>query len=142
MIDIEAIKAREQAATPGKWEYDYNNCVSMYDEKGIHELDICECEDICTENAEANGEFIARAREDIPALLAELATVTAQRDKAVEDMKLIADAIREERCDETCCFACKYNADFSVTDSGSFANECPGFDRDDCFKWRGERSGE
>lgn len=72
LINLDEIKARAEAATQGEWEYDYAGCVSVYDEKGNHGFDICECEDICTENAEANGEFIAHAREDIPALIAAL----------------------------------------------------------------------
>ena len=46
-------------------------------------------------------------------------------------------AVREEHCDETCCFACKFDCDTSITDSGDYACECPGFERDDCFEWRG-----
>ena len=66
---------------------------------------------------------------------------TFQREQAaVEDMKRIVDAVREKHGDETCCFACKYDADMSITDSGSYANECPGFDRDDCFDWRGTQN--
>ena len=60
-----------------------------------------------------------------------------ERDAAIEDMKLIVDAVREEHCDETCCFACKFDCDTSINDSGEYGSECPGFDRDDCFEWRG-----
>jgi len=60
-----------------------------------------------------------------------------ERDAAKADMKLIVDAVRETHCDETCCFACKYDCDMSINDSGEFNNECPGFDKDDCFEWRG-----
>ena len=60
-----------------------------------------------------------------------------ERDAAKADMKLIVDAVRETHCDETCCFACKHDCDTSINDSGEFNNECPGFDRDDCFEWRG-----
>ena len=60
-----------------------------------------------------------------------------ERDAAKADMKLIVDAVRETHCDETCCFACKYDFDTSINDSGELNGECPGFDRDDCFEWRG-----
>ena len=60
-----------------------------------------------------------------------------ERDAAKADMKLIADAVREKHCDDTCCFVCKFDCDTSKNDSGEFENECPGFDRDDCFEWRG-----
>ncbi len=65
------------------------------------------------------------------------ARVIAQRDAAIAEMKRIVDAVREEHCDETCCFACKYDCDTSITDTGDYACECPGFERDDCFEWRG-----
>jgi hypothetical protein len=61
----------------------------------------------------------------------------AREKAAIADMKLIADNVRETHCDETCCFACKFDCDTSITDSGCYANECPGFERDDCFEWRG-----
>lgn len=56
---------------------------------------------------------------------------------AKRDMKCIVDVVREKHCDESCCFACKYDCDTSITESGDYAEECPGFDRDDCFEWRG-----
>ncbi len=67
----------------------------------------------------------------------DLARLTAERDAAVSEMKRIVDAVREAHCDETCCFACKYDYDTSITDTGDYACECPGFERDDCFEWRG-----
>jgi hypothetical protein len=73
----------------------------------------------------------------IESLQAKLAAEKRRADAAVEDMKLIVDAVREEHCDETCCFACKFDCDTSITDSGCYANECPGFDTNECFEWRG-----
>lgn len=90
-----------------------------------------------------------RAEAELGQLRTENARLTKERDEAqrreraaVEDMKLIVDAVREEHCDETCCFACKFDCDTSITDSGCYANECPGFERDDCFEWRGPVAGE
>ena len=77
---------------------------------------------------------------DIEKLQSENTRLKAERDKAVEDMKSIVDSVREEHCDETCCFACKFDCDTSITDSGSHACECPGFERGDCFEWRGLES--
>ena len=57
--------------------------------------------------------------------------------RAIEDMKLIVDTVREKHGDDSCCFACKYDADFSIGESGDYMNECPGFDCDNCFLWRG-----
>jgi hypothetical protein len=80
---------------------------------------------------------------DVCALTARAEQAEQERDAAKADMKLIVDAVRETHCDETCCFACKHDCDMSINDSGEFNNECPGFDRDDCFDWRGlPREGE
>ena len=68
---------------------------------------------------------------------AEIRKLKAERDAAVRDMELIVDAVRETHSDETCCFACKFDCDTSITDTGDYACECPGFERDDCFEWRG-----
>ena len=90
-------------------------------------------------NATPDEDLVHRAALEIIAALRE-----SQRMEraAVEDMKLIVDAVREEHCDETCCFACKFDCDTSITDSGAYACECPGFERDDCFEWRGPVAGE
>lgn len=87
-------------------------------------------------------DYIDEAADLIESLQAQLATEKRRADAAVEDMKRIVDSVREEHYDETCCFACKYDADMSITDSGAYANECPGFERNDCFEWRGLRAGE
>lgn len=73
----------------------------------------------------------------ITELTARAESAERERDAAKADMKLIVDAVRETHCDETCCFACKHDCDMSINGSGEFANECPGFDRYDCFEWRG-----
>lgn len=75
----------------------------------------------------------------IESLQAELTAEKRRADAAVEDLKLIVDAVREAHCDETCCFACKFDCDTSITDSGCYANECPGFDTNECFEWRGAK---
>jgi hypothetical protein len=95
----------------------------------------------CTENEFAppmvTNRELTEAADLIESLQAQLAASQRRERAAVEDMKLIVDAVREAHCDETCCFACKYDADFSIAPSGDWANECPGFERDDCFEWRG-----
>ena len=60
-----------------------------------------------------------------------------ERDAAVVDMKSIVDAVREEYIDGTCCFACKYDFDTSCDEYGCCPGECPGFESNDCFEWRG-----
>jgi hypothetical protein len=76
--EIEVIKRRCEAATPGKWEIDDHR----YDAKtgGKWERAGCFIEAIALEGyasgewylSEADAEFIAAARQDVPALVAEV----------------------------------------------------------------------
>lgn len=103
-------------------------------------LRFCDDPEIACCKAEAE---LGRLRNENARLLSQLQDAQRRADKAVEDMKNIVDNVREEHCDETCCFACKFDCDTSITDSGAHACECPGFDRDDCFEWRGpQEAGE
>ena len=91
--------------------------------------------------ADANEIDIAKD-EEMEQLRADLAASQRRERAAVEDLKLIVDAVREAHCDETCCFACKFDCDTSINDSGVPNCECPGFERDDCFEWRGPEAGK
>ena len=88
-------------------------------------------------DAPAAADRLESQEQTIAALTARAEQAERERDAAIADMKLIVDAVREEYCDETCCFACKFDCDTSINDSGEYGSECPGFDRDDCFEWRG-----
>ena len=46
--------------------------------------------------------------------------------------RLLSD-IRESRVDDSVCGLCEYDGAF-IGQSGDWCNECPGFDKDDCFK--------
>lgn len=82
MLDIEAIKKREQAATPGPWSWAQNHC-NPYDETwylwlldSVGQILPSSWVDRPAESIPAQPEFdwdfIAHARTDIPALLDEL----------------------------------------------------------------------
>ena len=96
-----------------------------------------DCAPQCYEYCDGVDCIAVRAADCIESLQAQLAAEKRRADAAVEDMKRIVDKVRETHCDDTCCFACKYDADFSITEAGDFANECPGFDTNECFEWRG-----
>lgn len=42
--------------------------------------------------------------------------------------------IREETVGECVCGMCKYDCDTSIGPSGDYMQECPGFEKDDCFE--------
>ena len=91
------------------------------------------------------GEMFANALESaerIATLTARAEQAEARANAAVADMKLIVDAVREEYSDETCCFACKYDFDTSCDECGCCPGECPGFESNDCFEWRGPQAEE
>lgn len=46
--------------------------------------------------------------------------------------------IRESKVDDSVCGMCEYDGAF-IGQSGDWCNECPGFDKDDCFKLSDER---
>jgi hypothetical protein len=92
---------------------------------------------------------LAELREDCDitdaantALHGALQEAERERDAAIADMKLIVDAVKEEYGDETCCFACKYDFDTSCDECGCCPGECPGFESNDCFEWRGPQAEE
>ena len=101
-IDLEAIEARANAATPGKWEAKTNRHPECSGEAwGWIDGPV---ENWCwtdrRAHSRADAEFIANAHQDIPALLAEvkrqaaeIAAVTAERDALKEALELMAEYI-------------------------------------------------
>ena len=55
--------------------------------------------------------------------------------KVVDEMALIFADIREKNVDDSVCGLCEYDCDHGID---GYANECPGFERDDCFKLKEE----
>lgn len=75
---------------------------------------------------------------EINHLRAELEQVKAERDAAVEDLKIMALAMREsDELSEGCCFACICDAQNLPDGCILPYGECPGYETDDCFEWRG-----
>ena len=51
----------------------------------------------------------------------------------VNELEEIFSDIRERNVDDSVCGLCEYDGAY-IGQSGDWCNECPGFDRDDCFK--------
>ena len=51
----------------------------------------------------------------------------------VNELEEIFAHIRERNVDDSVCGLCEYDGAY-MGQSGDWCNECPGFDRDDCFK--------
>lgn len=80
-LDLEAIKARAAAATEGPWEWDnptigqHWSCPEPWTEvvnADVACMSYCYGGSVRPIESDADGHFIAHAREDIPALLAEV----------------------------------------------------------------------
>ncbi|MGN0592859.1 MAG: hypothetical protein ACI4JQ_06410 [Ruminococcus sp.] len=54
---------------------------------------------------------------------------------AVEHMRILADSIRSQADECSCCGLCAYDGDFAVGESGDYLSECPGFESNECFVW-------
>ncbi len=137
-IDLEGIRARERAATPGPW------CIS---EKGntVKSLSI---DGIChgMSPKQTDAEFIAHARQDIPALLDALDKKDAEISKLsqdVEHLRALLDRAVEEIKRFGSCQACGHNAPsekYPVLGECEFGG-CNGGGRgsieEDRWQWRG-----
>lgn len=78
MLDLDAIQARADAALPGPWEAHQSPTVPhIWSIDRISEDDDDDGDEIA-EAREADAEFIANSREDIPALLAEVRVLRAR----------------------------------------------------------------
>ena len=148
-IDLEAIRRRADAATSGPWG---EGGATVYDEQLIP---ICRC--MATrdryKDERQNADFIAHAREDIPALLAEVERLTnickAQKascslvktveaaglkDKVEQLTAQIASVTAErDAARERLCYTCKNGNPSAGTKHSISCDVCP---------WRGTQKGE
>ena len=72
----------------------------------------------------------------IDALKQPVATDTNVGDKIskfIDGLEEIFADLRERHVDDSVCGLCEYDGAY-MGQSGDWCNECPGFDRDDCFK--------
>ena len=99
------------------------------------------CEGCIEEQSVRHWQIVMReAAGLIESLRAEVDESQRREQAAVEDVKIIADTYREKNCDDGICGLCKFDADHGLDGD---ANECPGFETDDCFEWRGpQETGE
>lgn len=95
--ELEAIKARAEAATPGPWFYDPDNDVrteagSIYETHGAFGRYKTDC--LTSGNGSyfnhSDGEFIAHARQDVPALVAEVEKLRGEVDRLSHALGLFA----------------------------------------------------
>ncbi|MFC8447589.1 hypothetical protein [Kitasatospora sp. NPDC057223] len=104
-LDLDAIQTREAAATAGPWMADGPEIlVGTPDDLTRHSLWIGETCNVALPNlGAANAEFIAHARQDVPALLAEVTRLRAEQARLVDVLKRTQQAAGE---DPATCESC------------------------------------
>ena len=60
-------------------------------------------------------------------------TVRYKLAALVNEFEEILSHIREREVDDSVCGLCEYDGAY-IGQSGDWCNECPGFEKDDCFK--------
>lgn len=82
---------------------------------------------------EAEKDAVNAAIEALKAQLSQQSTTSDLISKFIDDLEEIFANIREKHVDESVCGLCEYDGAY-IGQSGDWCNECPGFNRDDCFK--------
>lgn len=99
----------------------------------IHQsYNLLEAEDRLKElpSAKPEGKDINVTTTD--ALISRQAAIDAVNGLIDRFERILSD-IRETKVDDSVCGMCEYDGAF-IGQSGDWCNECPGFDKDDCFK--------
>lgn len=55
--------------------------------------------------------------------------------RLINEFEMILSDIREKEVDDSVCGLCEYDADHGID---GYANECPGYEKDDCFRLKDE----
>lgn len=94
--ELEEIEKRANAATPGPWEFRrLRSGVSVLDAHAIAARSVdCHCGEV-DRLSEPTLEFIAHAREDVPALIAEVRRLGAMLLEQESDAKAWRDACKK-----------------------------------------------
>ncbi len=94
--DIDAIEARANAATPGPWGYDPDNTglcfgphIGLLNSNGVA-VQIHHRSDEDAAQSYATAAFIADARQDVPALCAEVRELRAANERALRLLERVA----------------------------------------------------
>lgn len=82
-LDLDIIRARADAATPGPWEANGDDIVVAPDgAKRVVAVGLCFQHTVPAGAATRNAAFVAAAREDVPVLCGEVERLTIERDEA------------------------------------------------------------
>lgn len=107
-LDLDAIKTRAEAATKGPWAYDgsYVETVAPFD---LHRFDAMSETVARIDLLDEDGEFIAAARTDIPALIAEVERLRGIVDRVRELHPYEVIELHESHGEEAWCPECQFH---------------------------------
>ena len=81
---------------------------------------------------EPDSTLLADAATAITALLARAEKAERERDELFRILNDVCQDVRAKSADEYVCGLCEYDG-AHIGESGDWVNECPGFEKDDCF---------
>ena len=113
MSNQEAIEIIELARAQIEWDYPMDYAVAF--DMAISAIKAQDVPDINV------GDMISRQ------------TVRYKLAALVNEFEEILSHIREHEVDDSICGLCEYDGAY-IGQSGDWCNECPGFEKDDCFK--------
>jgi hypothetical protein len=90
VIDVDAIRQRAENATPGPWRWSDKADALIAEGESFETIFNLR---LVTPTSRADAEFIAHAREDIPALLAEVTRLSEENQRLRDDL----ETLREQR---------------------------------------------
>lgn len=112
----------------GKTVEAFRNCVTEPKCKGCPKTEVC---------IRAPGNLVSIPK---PLALDMLNVLNEQErliSKAYDMLDDVCKDVREQTGGDYVCGLCQYDGAY-MTDSGDYANECPGFDSDECFCMKNE----
>ena len=102
----------------------------MDKEQAIEKLNDIRCH---VKETSAEEQALVMAIDALKQPVATDTNVVDKISKFIDGLEEIFADLRERHVDDSVCGLCEYDGAY-MGQSGDWCNECPGFDRDDCFK--------
>ena len=84
-----------------------------------------------SDNPDTYAKLFETTKNDLAVDCISRKAVQARLKEIINEMETIFADIREREVNDSVCGLCEYDCDHGLD---GFANECPGFEKDDCFK--------
>ena len=81
--------------------------------------------------------LLSKAVADDPCRIGDMLVALLMTVYVIDGLEEIFAGLRERHVDDSVCGLCEYDGAY-LGQSGDWCNECPGFEKDDCFKLSGK----